>query len=279
MHSEATVSGHTKPQMNLDTVWESFYFPTEYYFVESGSHEPFIFFVIEGKIDVFINVTTKYTIHSEEMFMVPNNASFKLIASEPTRLMTCLIPVEFLFSVQNLFAELAHQFEGDPKEFSKLTIKNTILHFLSLLDAGIKDGCNADYFFGLKRQELFVLLFFYYRSDELSSFFRPILSKNFQFVKFVMDNYLSVKNVQELAIVANYSTSGFIKKFTKYFNEPPYQWIQKQKAKHILVEISQGIKSLQEIANEYKFSSYQHFSEFCKKQFGFPPTELSKRWK
>ncbi|MDR3339739.1 MAG: AraC family transcriptional regulator [Candidatus Symbiothrix sp.] len=213
------------------------------------------------------------------MFLVPDSASFKIITSEPTQLMICLIPLEFLFSVQNLISKLVRQFESGQEAFEKLTVKKTILHFLSLLDTCIKEDCNSDYFFGLKRQELFVLLFFYYKNEDLSSFFSHILSKNLQFVKFVMDNYLAVKNVQELAIVANYSTSGFIKKFTKYFNEPPYQWIQKQKAKHILVEIGQGIKSLQEIASEYKFSSYQHFSEFCKKQFGFPPTELSKKWK
>jgi AraC-like DNA-binding protein len=91
-----------------------------------------------------------------------------------------------------------------------------------------------------------------------------------------MNNYLNINNIQELAELANYSTSGFIKKFQRCFNEAPYGWIQKQKAKQIAIDIKQGAKSLQEIAGDYKFSSYQHFSSFCKKQFGFPPTELYK---
>jgi AraC-like DNA-binding protein len=51
--------------------------------------------------------------------------------------------------------------------------------------------------------------------------------------------------------------------------------MQKQKAKQILIEINKGMKSLQEIANEFKFSSYQHFSGFCKAQLGAPPTAIS----
>lgn len=93
-----------------------------------------------------------------------------------------------------------------------------------------------------------------------------------------MDNYLKVNNVQELAAMANYSTSGFIKKFQKYFDDSPYHWIQKQKAKQIYMEISRKVKSLQEIATEYNFSSYQHFASFCKIHFGLPPTEISDKY-
>jgi AraC-like DNA-binding protein len=108
----------------------------------------------------------------------------------------------------------------------------------------------------------------------LAQFLHFIVSENVQFKEFVINNYRNVKNVQELAALANYSTSGFIKKFQKCFNDSPYGWMQKQRAKQILIEIKQGVKSLQEIAVEYKFSSYQHFSNFCKKQLGFPPTKI-----
>jgi AraC-like DNA-binding protein len=93
-------------------------------------------------------------------------------------------------------------------------------------------------------------------------------------MKIVMNNYYNAKNVKDLAKYANYSTSGFIKKFQKCFNDSPYEWMQKQKAKKISVEIIRGIKSLQEIASEYNFSSYQHFSVFCKAQLGSTPTEI-----
>jgi AraC-like DNA-binding protein len=134
------------------------------------------------------------------------------------------------------------------------------------------------YFFELKRQEFFYLLFNYYQKQDLARFLHCILSKDIQFEKFVMTNYSNAKNVQELAKSANYSASGFIKKFQKCFNDSPYKWMQKQKAKQISIEINRGQKSLQEIASEYKFSSYQHFSVFCKTQLGSPPKEiLSKK--
>jgi AraC-like DNA-binding protein len=54
--------------------------------------------------------------------------------------------------------------------------------------------------------------------------------------------------------------------------------MQKQRANQILNDVTQGVKSLQEIATEYNFSSYQHFANFCKVQFGFPPTQIADKY-
>ncbi|MDR2868431.1 MAG: helix-turn-helix domain-containing protein [Bacteroidales bacterium] len=63
-----------------------------------------------------------------------------------------------------------------------------------------------------------------------------------------------------------------MKKFNNNFGESPYQWIQKQKAKQIYIDIINKKKSLKEITSDYNFSSYQHFVKFCKEYLGFPPT-------
>ena len=146
-----------------------------------------------------------------------------------------------------------------------------------MLDSYLKEGIYSTNLFELKRQELFYLFFYYYSKSDLVQFLDCVLSRDIQFKNLVVSNYLHTKDVQELAKLANYSTSGFIKKFQKCFNDSPYKWMQKQKAKQIAVEIYQGIKSLQEIANEYNFSSYQHFSVFCKTQLGAPPTAILEK--
>jgi AraC-like DNA-binding protein len=166
---------------------------------------------------------------------------------------------------------------NDLEKCLKLPIKKNIVRYLTLLSNCLRDGLDSICFFELKRRELFLLLSAYYTKRELSGFMQSLLSRNLQFKKFVLNNYLAANNVRELAALANYSTSGFIKKFQKYFDESPYKWMQKQKAKRILIEINEGVKSLQEIANEYKFSSYQHFAVFCKNLLGLPPSEIYKK--
>ncbi|GHV70971.1 transcriptional regulator [Bacteroidia bacterium] len=277
LNQENRFSENLPPQPKFQNVWESFYFPKHYHIEKKNHPEAIIYCVIKGHIDILINDLEKYAIYPKEMFIIPDNFSCEIKVLEPAYMMTCRIPIESLFSEQAIINELFPQNDDFQDGITKLPVKKTILHYLSLLSTCIKDGLNSDYFFELKRHEFFLLLLTYYKKEDLARFLYSIFSKNIQFKKNVMDNYRSVKNVQELAALANYSTSGFIKKFQKYFNESPYQWMQKQKAQQILKELRQGVKSLQEIANEYKFSSYQHFAGFCKTQLGFPPTEILKK--
>lgn len=80
--------------------------------------------------------------------------------------------------------------------------------------------------------------------------------------------------IQELASLCGYSASGFIKTSNHCFRCSPYRWMQEQRARHIRLDINAGVLSLKELARKYHFSSYQHFSEFCKLHFGAPPTQI-----
>jgi AraC-like DNA-binding protein len=257
-------------------VWENLFFPKEHVLRENKVSDALIFFVIKGNITISFNENKYYNIHSKEMFLIPAGCSYCIKTLVPVHTMICRFSIDSLYSEQKLIDRLIPFCDDNMRSdcFSKLAINKQIMRFLTLLDDTIKDGLNSSYFFDIKKNELNQLLFVYYTRKELARFLHSIISGNIQFKKFVLDNYLSVKNVRELAELANYSTSGFIKKFQKNFNESPYGWMQKQKAKQILTEINKGTKSLQEIANEYKFSSYQHFAGFCKIQLGFPPTKI-----
>ena len=234
-----------------------------------------IFFVMRGSVRIKMNNAEVYVVFSREMFMTRIDNSYDITMLEQTHLFVCYVPMEAWFIEQNRIDDLVPQ-DGNSvsNEFFKLPVKKVIVRYLSLLDVYLKENIYPASFFELKRQELFFLFFFYYQKNDLAQFLQYILSADVQFRKFVLNNYLFAKNVQELARFANYSASGFIKKFQKCFNESPYKWMQKQKAKHIFVEINQGVKSLKEIANEHNFLSYQHFSGFCKAQLGSTPTEI-----
>jgi len=256
-------------------IWESFIFPKGHHVGMQQFHNPMIFFVITGSVCFKRNDTEEtHTVFSHEMFMVQSDNSFEIILLEQTHLIICHVPSESWFAEQKWIEELIPDNNNVAEEIFKLTLNKVIIHYLYLLNLYIKGEFHSQHFFELKLQELFFLLLHYYPKSYLAQFLQHIILKDMQFKKLVTANYLQAKNVQELAKSVNYSTSGFIKKFRRCFNESPYRWMQKQKAKQISVEIHHGIKSLQEIANEYKFSSYQHFSVFCKVQLGAPPTVI-----
>ncbi|GHT61815.1 transcriptional regulator [Bacteroidia bacterium] len=261
-------------QTKIQDIWESISLSKKACWITKHLSEPVIFFLIEGKIQLTINYTDIYTVNQSEMCLLPDATHCKVEAVEQSHIMICSLSIEFLLFGKEILEELPFDNIDPKKIIKKLPVSETILQYLLLLHKCMKEGLDSYYFFDLKRNELNLLLFAYYKEIELTQFFQSVLSKDILFKRFVLNNYLLVKNVQELAELANYSTSGFIKKFQKIFDESPYKWMQKQKATKILIEINRGVKSLQEIGNEYKFSSYQHFSSFCKAMFGLPPTEI-----
>lgn len=263
--------------MKDQKIWESLFLPNDYHFEKKLSDDPMIFFIIKGTMSVSINGIEKFEALSHEMFMTQSDNSYSITTLEQTQLIICDAPMEAWYSEQKWIEEFISESKNVSDHFFKLSVKNVISHFLFLMGYYLGENIESPVFFELKRQELFFLLFFYYQKEDLAQFLRCILSKDILFKKFVMANYLTARNVPALAKLANYSTSGFIKKFHKCFYNSPYKWMQKQKAKHISVEINRGNKSLQEIANEFNFSSYQHFYVFCKMQLGAPPSSILEK--
>jgi len=258
-------------------IWESLNLPKDYRIEKQLSYDPMIFFIQTGSLRFKMNGEEAYTVFSQEMFMAQFDNLYEITILEQTHLIICHIPLEAWCTEQKWIEGLIPVDKEFTGTFFKLPMKKTIFQYLSLMDYYLKDDIRIPNFFELKRQELFFLLFHYYQKDELAQFLQCVLSKDIQFKKFVVSNYSNAGNVKELAKLANYSTSGFIKKFQKCFNDSPYKWMQKQKAKQISIDIYQGIKSLQEIANEYNFSSYQHFSVFCKTQLGGSPSAIFEK--
>jgi AraC-like DNA-binding protein len=160
-----------------------------------------------------------------------------------------------------------------------LKTNKVISNYLELLLESLNDGLSCDYFHKIKQKELFYYLRAYYPKKELSAFFSPMLNGDIHFSQLVFKNYDSVKNLGELAKIANYSLSGFKKRFTKVFGMSPQRWIENEKAKKIRYEINCTHKSFKEISVEFNFSSPSHFDSFCKRVFGMSPGKLRENAK
>jgi AraC-like DNA-binding protein len=240
-------------------------------------NSPSVLFAVKGCIKVVCKDNKHIFLQSNRMVLIPSAGVCKITAKESVNLFACGFSMEYIFSESHLSSAFEVENSKAFESFYSLPIKKLILRFLSYLEVCLKIGVESNYFFDLKRNEFYHILLHLYSKTELSAFFAEAIAKNIQFKKFVWDNYKSVKNVKEFAVLANYSTSGFIKKFKKSFDESPYRWMQLQKSQQILHEINKGVKPLQEIADDYGFSSYQHFANFCKSSFGFPPSEIMSK--
>lgn len=158
--------------------------------------------------------------------------------------------------------------------FPLLQMNDKIWIFLTNTISFINDGMSDGNYQVMKIKEFFHILNAYYSPEVISRFCLPLFSKDALFAGIVYQNWESVESLDKLADLAGLSLSGFSKRFKKVFGIAPYKWIMNRKGEGILQDLSNGIKSMKQIAEEYGFYSVQHFGHYCKKRFGLPPGRI-----
>lgn len=149
-------------------------------------------------------------------------------------------------------------------------IFNTICYYLN-------DGVDMSDLSKVLLNELFIILRLYYNDQDIRCLFYPILGSDTSFRQLVLEHCLKVNRLEDLATLARYSKSGFIKKFHRCFGQSPYKWILQYKAKRILLDICYSDNSFNEISDSYGISNYSYFYIFCKKHYGAGPRVIRKK--
>lgn len=102
----------------------------------------------------------------------------------------------------------------------------------------------------------------------------PFILKNV--IQFINDNITEKIEIQQLAEMTKWSHHHFIRTFTKYINQTPYQYILKKKIEKAKAIICESDTSLSMIAIELGFSSYSNFCNAFKKETGKTPEMFRK---
>lgn len=168
----------------------------------------------------------------------------------------------------------ADQFLNVKPTFRGMPIKPRMLELLSSIKNYIEDGIRCPHMYHAKEAELASIFKAYYSTEELAPFFLPIIVDTQEFKYFIMQNYLKVKGVAEFVDLSGLTVSTFNRKFKAHFGTTPYQWMTKQKSKHILHELTSGDKKIADIMREYHFQNASHFNHYCHSILGATPTEL-----
>jgi AraC-like DNA-binding protein len=233
-------------------------------------------FVRRGCISITYAEYSDEEIDEERILLLPVNSYCIIEVKEDAEFLSFVLDFQVTLCENFSLVQLFPYYSGKKKKNPyMLTFNQQMRNYIHTLARYVADGSHCVNLYHLKKQELFFLFRLYYTKEELASFFYPILNKqDLYFKKTIIEKCLSAKNVQELAALVNYSTSGFIKKFERSFGESPYKWMCSYKATHILQDIKSEKLSFKQICEKYNFSSMPHFIQFCKKQYGITPGKL-----
>ncbi len=100
----------------------------------------------------------------------------------------------------------------------------------------------------------------------------PRASGSKKFEDSVLKNYMSAKNVNELAQMCRYDcVRTFTRHFKKSFGETPYQWMLDRKMEEIQSLVLNSDMTITEIAKMYEFKNVSHLVNAYTKRFGVSP--------
>jgi AraC-like DNA-binding protein len=234
-------------------------------------------FLLEGKVIVNCNEFKNQTINPNEFVFFPkmSNASIQSCSY-------CRIMVFSFFALKTSCEKQAFQsywrlFPNLTYKFSALPFRTPLTEFFDLLLLYHQKNVNCSHLCEIKHQELFLILHTQYPKEELANLFYPIIGKSFDFRSLILDNYLKINRIDELAHLSGMGRTNFDNKFKEEFGTSPHQWILKQKAKHVRNSLAEPDSTFSDVMRKYNFNSATHFTRFCKQQFGCTPTELVKK--
>lgn len=100
----------------------------------------------------------------------------------------------------------------------------------------------------------------------------PIISETLNYIHRNFHNDISIT---DLAEKFNYHVNFFIKKFKKYMNMTPYQYIVRYRLNTAINLLRQNTYTVSEVAELVGYSSVSSFSHTFKKLYGIYSSELS----
>jgi len=102
----------------------------------------------------------------------------------------------------------------------------------------------------------------------------PFILKNV--IAYINANVNEKIDIHQLSSLTKWSHHHFIKNFTKYINQTPYQYILKKKIEKAKSIIRESDSSLSAIAFDLGFNSYSNFCNAFKKETGKTPEYYRK---
>lgn len=235
-----------------------------------------VIFLVNGEITICINNNELINISDGNIVFLPTHLQITMHAITNITFLSCEIN-ELQFCNRYGLTELQKDAitTGD-EELSGtiLPMRGIIRIFASCLIEMLEEGLSCIHLHEIKYKEFFILMRAYYTKIELHRFFSYEFSNKKMFRHKVLNNYHKVKGVKELAELNNMAIATFYRCFKQEFKQSPADWLDEKKKERVYYAVHSTAKSLEDIADEFGFSSVSHLSLFCKRKFLKSPREI-----
>lgn len=231
-------------------------------------------FILAGEASVSCNEFNNVLFHEGQIILWPMSSNCAWESLTDTSAIVLYGDDEMHPCDKKLLSEYADLWFDTILEFKALPIRPRLKEFLSTVKNYLDDGITCPFMHKNKQWELSTIFRAYYSSEELIRFFFPSMRMTREFEQFVINNYLKMKGVKEFVDLSGMNLHTFNRKFKTNFGMTPYQWIIKQKSKHVYHDLTYTDKSLAAIAKEFHFTDASHFNRFCKSTFGNSPSQI-----
>ncbi|MDR1091240.1 MAG: AraC family transcriptional regulator [Prevotella sp.] len=234
-----------------------------------------LLFLKEGLIHINCDEYVGQSIKKHECILIPKGARMSCRAIQDSGLLVMTFDV-----LQNVCDKaMLHSYHAQHADvayhFAPTTIRYPLTSFVDLLISYLKGGIDCEHLHEIKEKEFFLVLRRCYSKEEIINLLHPIIGVS-RFKGFVLQNYMNVDSVTELAELSGMRRTIFDIRFREVFGMSARQWMLRQIAKHIRYKAMDPEVTIRDIMDEFKFNSATHFCRFCKQQFNCTPKELLK---
>lgn len=243
---------------------------------EREAEKNYLVIILEGSIRLTCNLWRDREIGSGEMFLIAKSSLVNGECLEDTRVLTLAFESPTTTCDKLNFQHLSELTDGIDYNLDTLPVRHPISKFCDLMVMYLAQKANCEHLHEAKHNEMFLCLRYFYTKQELARLFYPMLSGSFDFQRFVLENYKSVKSVRELVKLSHMGTSAFYSKFTKVFGIPAKQWLTSKKLNKIINKAAEPDMTVKKLMVEFDFDTLSQFQAYCKRNFGSTPTMLIK---
>jgi AraC-like DNA-binding protein len=231
-----------------------------------------LLFLLEGNIHFHTVEIVTRKLTSKEIILIPKGCVFSHEVRQDSELI--LFSFKMLRSIcDKLFIQQMLNDNEAVEPLSSIPIRYPLDNFLTTMTLYLDEGLNCEHLHEIKEKELFLILRAFYSKKDMTRLFHEIVGES-DFRSLIMHNYMKVRNVGELASLANMGRTTFDCKFKSVFGTSARQWMLNQIARHVKAKAMDPDITISDLMQEFNFNSATHFNWFCKKQFDCTPLEL-----
>ena len=257
-------------ELNADYEFHNYNLPSNY-----------IFFVLEGIIELSCNEFENRKFKAGEMVFMLRSSSVRGKVLKKTKLYVMYFDSFFSSCDRQFFKAFLPDVEKITYDFTPVPIPLQLRMFIKQAIYFQDEKVDCMHFNIIKHQEFFILLRHFCSREDIIMLLAPLISHSISFRAKVLEKYTLLENgdVTEFAGLVGMGRKNFDKHFREEFGTSPAKWMQEEKAKRLRIFFAEPGITISDVMDKFNFNSPGHFNRFCHQYFNESPGMIIKKMK